>query len=141
MTETQLLLLPAFVHVALVMAVAVRMGQGRVRAVRGGRVKIRDVALDNSKWPDDLRKLGNNYQSQFQLPMLYYAVLALLVTTGLADTTAIVLSWIFIGTRVIHSFIHTGSNVVVQRFNAFIAGFGSLALMWAWFGLRLFWFG
>ncbi|MBC8035758.1 MAG: MAPEG family protein [Rhizobiales bacterium] len=138
MTETQLLLLPAFVHVMLVMVIAARMGRGRVRAVRSGLVKLGDVEKDPSKWPADLRALSNNYRNQFELPVLFYAVLALLVATGLADSFTIVLSWAFAGTRIVHSFIHTGGNVVIHRFYAFVAGFACLALMWAWFGIRLF---
>jgi len=138
MTETQFLLLPAFVHVGLVMVLAMRMGRGRVEAVSRGDVRVNDIALDGSAWPDDLRKLSNNYSSQFELPVLYYAALALLLATGFADMMAIALSWIFVGTRVVHSLIHTGGNVVVQRFYAFLAGVVFLFLMWAWFGIRLF---
>lgn len=138
MTQTQLLLLPAFVHVALVMVIAACMGLGRVRAVREGKVRVKDIALDSSKWPDDLRKLSNNYENQFQLPVFYYAVLALLLVTGLADGVAVVLSWIFVATRLVHTLIHTGGNVVLRRFQAFLAGLVIIVLMWAWFGLRLY---
>ena len=138
MTQTQLLLLPAFVHVALVMVIVGRMGLGRVRAVREGKVRVKDIALDSSKWPDDLRKLSNNYENQFQLPVFYYAVLALLLVTGLADGVAVVLSWIFVATRLVHTLIHTGGNVVLRRFQAFLAGLVIIVLMWAWFGLRLY---
>ena len=138
MTSTQLLLLPAFAHVGLIFATVVRMGAGRVAAVRGGEVKLKDVELDSSRWPERLRKLGNNYQSQFELPVLYYAVLALVLVTGLADAAQIVLSFAFVATRFVHSFIHTGANVVVRRFYAFLAGGACIALMWLWLGLRLY---
>ena len=138
MTQTQLLLLPAFVHVALVMVIAACMGLGRVRAVREGKVRVKDIALDSSKWPDDLRKLSNNYENQFQLPVFYYAVLALLLATALADGVAVALSWIFVATRLVHTLIHTGGNVVLRRFQAFLAGLVIIVLMWAWFGLRLY---
>ncbi len=106
--------------------------------MRGREVKLKDVALDNSRWPEALRKLGNNYASQFELPVLYYAVLALVLVTGLADVPQIVLSWAFVATRFVHSFIHTGANVMVQRFYAFLAGGACIALMWLWLGLRLY---
>ena len=141
MTVAQLLLLPAFGHVALVMVTAARMGRGRVHAVRSGQVKLPDVELDPSKWPMGLRTLSNHYRNQFELPVLYYAVLALLLATNLADGVAIVLSWAFVGTRIVHSLIHTGGNVVIHRFYAFLAGFACLALLWAWFGIRLFLIG
>jgi hypothetical protein len=138
MTSTQLLLLPAFAHVGLIFVTAMRMGMGRVAAVRGGEVRLKDVALDNSRWPEALRKLGNNYASQFELPVLYYAVLALVLVTGLADAAQIVLSFAFVATRFVHSFIHTGANIVVRRFYAFLAGGACIALMWLWLALRLY---
>lgn len=138
MTPAQLLLLPAFAHVALIFVTVVRMGAGRVAAARGGEVRLKDVALDNSRWPERLRKLGNNYQNQFELPVLYYAALALILATGLADVPQIALSWAFVATRFVHSFIHTGSNVVVRRFYAFLAGGACIALMWLWLALRLY---
>ncbi|MCB1380494.1 MAG: MAPEG family protein [Alphaproteobacteria bacterium] len=132
------LLLPAFVHVAQITMIGMRMGLARYKAVRTGRVRIKDVALDNSAWPDDVKKLANNYRNQFELPVLYYAALAFILATGLVDWPAAVLSWGFIASRVVHTLIHTGANVVVRRFQVFLAGFAMIVLLWAWFGLRLF---
>lgn len=138
MTPVQWLLLPAFAHVALTLSLVLRTGIGRVRAVRSKRVRPADVVLDSSKWPDELRKITNNYQNQFELPVLYYAALALLLVTGLADSVAIVLSWAFVASRFVHSFIHTGSNHLLHRFLAFASGVALMCLLWLWFALRLF---
>jgi hypothetical protein len=141
MTLTQALLLPAFVHVALVFILGARLGRARLAAARAGAVKIRDIALDSSRWPDDVRKLSNNFDNQFQVPVFYYAVLPLLLVSGLADSFGVALSWAFVASRIAHSAIHTGSNVVVRRFQAFVLGFAIVAIMWMWFGLRLFMIG
>ena len=138
MNQTQLLLLPVFVHVLMILVIAGRMGRARAGAVRDGEVKLSDIALDGSKWPDEALKLANNYNNQFQLPVLWYAALALLLVTGLADVVSVALSWAFVASRLAHAWIHTGSNAVYQRFQAFAAGFACLAFIWAWFGLRLF---
>lgn len=138
MTVTQWLLLPAFIHVALVLVIGVRMGRARFRSASTGAVKIKDVAVDNSRWPEDVRKIANNYQNQFELPVLFYSALALLVATSLADWVAVTLAWIFVASRVIHSVIHTGANVVIRRFQVFVFGFVIVALLWLWFGLRLY---
>jgi hypothetical protein len=136
--DLRLLLLPAFIHVLMVFVTVSRMGYGRVIAVRAGKVRPKDVVLDNQRWPDDLRKLGNNYASQFELPVLYYAALTLLIATGLVDGVAVVLSWAFVATRLVHNAIHTGINHLLYRFFAFLSGVGILGLMWAWFALRFF---
>ncbi len=138
MTTTQWLLLPAFAHVALVFFVGGRMGRARFQAARAGLVKVRDIAVDGAKWPEDVKKIANNYQNQFEVPVLFYALLPLLLVTGLADWIAVALAWVFVASRIAHSFIHLGQNIVINRFRAFLIGFAVVVLMWAWFGLRLY---
>ena len=138
MTIVQWLLLPAFLHVAWVMALGFRMGRARTAAIRAGRARIAEIALDNTRWPDDVRKLANNYDNQFQAPMLFYAVLPLLIVTALADAVSVVLAWAFLAGRIAHSLVHTGSNNVMRRFYGFVLSFLAVAAMWAWFALRLY---
>ena len=138
MSIAQWLLLPAFAHVVLVFALGLRMGRARFRAASSGAVKVRDVALDNSRWPEDVRKIGNNFQNHFELPVLFYAALPLLLVTGKADWVGVALAWLFVASRVAHSVIHTGANTVIRRFQAFVFGFTVVALMWAWFALRFY---
>jgi len=132
------MLAPVFVQVMLVIALVIATGRGRVAAVRAGEVKLKDIALDGSRWPERLRKPANNYQNQFELPVLFYAVVTLLIATGLADGVSLVLAWAFVASRLVHSFIHLGSNNVVHRLFAFGSGLAVLAAMWLWFALRLY---
>lgn len=141
MSIVQWLLLPAFLHVALVLVVGFRLGRARLQAGRAGVVKVKDIALDSSRWPDDIRKLSNNFDNQFQLPVLFYAILPLLILLVKVDWLQVTLAWIFIASRILHSQIHTGVNEVIPRFRIFLVGFGAVTLMWAWFGLRLYLIG
>ena len=74
----------------------------------------------------------------FELPVLFYAILPLLVILVKVDWLQVALAWAFVGSRILHSVIHTGSNAVMRRGGAFVIGFFAVGLMWAWFGLRLF---
>ena len=132
------MLAPVFVHVVLVVALVIATGRGRVAAVNAGEVRLKDIALDSSKWPERLRKFANNYQNQFELPVLFYAGVALLIATGLGDGVSLVLAWVFVASRLVHSFIHLGTNNVVHRLFAFSAGLAALAALWLWFALRLY---
>ena len=85
MTIVQWQLLPVFVHVALVAILGVRTGRARVASARSGETRIKDVALDSSRWPPHVRKFANNFDNQFQLPMIWYACIAFVLITGLAD--------------------------------------------------------
>jgi hypothetical protein len=138
MTQTQLLLLPAFLHVALVVYLLVRMGTGRVEAVKRRLVKLSEVDTNKLGYPETVRNFANNYHNQYELPVLYYAVLTFAMNTGLADSILIVLSWGFVASRLVHSYVQTGKNVIRTRFKVFTVGLGLLLSMWGWFGLRLF---
>mgnify|MGYP003345139369 CR=1 FL=1 len=47
-------------------------------------------------------------------------------------------TWAFVVSRLLHSWVHVTSNVVRQRFNAFLAGVLILMAMWVWLALRVF---
>ena len=138
MTQTQLLLLPAFVQFALTVYVLTRTGQGRVRAVRSGQVKRSEIDTNKSAYPESVQNFANNYQNQFELPVLFYVALSFVLIMGLVDVVLIIFSWAFVGSRLLHSLVQTGKNNIALRFKVFVAGLIFLVGMWGWFGLRLF---
>jgi len=138
MTPTQLLLLPAFVHFALIVYLLTRTGYGRVQAVRTGLLKLHEIDSNKSAHPEAVRNFANNYQNQFELPVLFYVIVSFAMITGLVDVALIVFAWAFVGSRLLHSFVQTGKNNIALRLKVFVLGLTCLAGMWAWFGLRLF---
>jgi hypothetical protein len=135
---TKLVFLPLFLHVVLIFWVGTRMLNARVRAVRNGSAKISEISADSGAWPRRVRLLGNNFDNQFDTPMLWYAASALVIALQLEDLIFIALSWIFILTRFAHSLVHTGSNDVLVRMRIFLFGLFTLGVMWVWLGIRLF---
>jgi hypothetical protein len=138
MSEVQLFLLPAFVQVALVFYILMRTGAGRIAALNARTIKLSEVDTNKAAYPEPVRNLANNYANQFELPVLYFAGLALVLQTGKIDWIMIALSWGFVGSRLAHSFVQTGTNDIRTRFKVFGLGMIFLALLWAWFGIRLF---
>ena len=138
MTIAQWLLAPIFIHVLLTLWIGRQSVTSRIASVRAGETRIRDIALDARAWPEKVRALGNNFDSQFDLPMMWYASVAMMLATGLADSVAVALSWLFVALRITHSHIHTGANHVPTRMRVYLAGFASVAAMWVWFALRLY---
>jgi hypothetical protein len=131
-------LLPVFVQVALTFLLLMWMGRARVGSIRAGDVKIRDVALGERNWPMRIQQIANSYHNQFKLPVLFYAIVALALITRKADLVFVVLSWVFVVSRLVHAVIHTTSNRVSQRFTAFLVGVIVLMAMWIVFALRIF---
>jgi hypothetical protein len=135
---TQWLVLPLLLHILLTFAVGLMNLQRRIAAVRNGTTRLSDIALDNSAWPDEALKFGNNFDNQFQVPMLAYAGVAMLLATGLADAASAVLMWVFVAARLLHTLEHTGRNDVLRRLWYFLASCLAVAALWLWFTLRYF---
>ena len=130
-------LLPVFVQVGLTFFLLFWMGSVRLRALKGREVRVGDIALRQPAWPERPTQISNAYDSQFQLPVLSYALVPLALITRKADLLFVVLSWIFVATRLAHAAIHTTSNNVQQRFLAFLAGAIVLLIMWIVFAAHV----
>lgn len=128
------ILYPLLVQVALTIVLMSWLGIARVKAANRGDVRLSDIALDASGWPDDVIKIANCVLNQFQTPLLFYLLCVLLIITGSLDTLHVVLAWIFVAGRAVHAFVHTGSNTIRHRFYAFFISFVALSIMWVRFG-------
>ena len=131
------ILLPVFVQVALTFALLLTLGPARVAAVKRGEVEIKDIALGQSAWPDRITQIGNNFNSQFQVPVLFYALVVLALVTAKVDLVLIAGAWAFVASRLLHALVHVTTNRIAHRFNAFAIGVFVLAAMWIWFGARI----
>jgi hypothetical protein len=135
---TKLFLLPLFLHVLLILFVGLRMLSSRIKAVRNGSAKLNEIATDSGAWPRKVRQLGNNFDNQFDTPMLWYGAAGLVVALNVADLLFVGLSWMFLLTRIAHSLVQTGDNDVPTRMRIFLFGFFVLFAMWVWLGVKLF---
>jgi hypothetical protein len=130
-------LLPVFVQVALTFVLLLATGNTRVGAVKRKEVKVSDVALGQHNWPARIMQIGNSYNNQLQLPVLFYVLVILAWITRKADLMFVVLSWVFVISRIVHARIHTTTNDMRVRFYAFATGAFVLLIMWAIFALRI----
>jgi len=123
---------PVFVQVLLTMLVYGALFAARARAIsRMERTRgTPDIAMGTVAWPDDAAKRANNQRNQFELPVLFYAVVAFALILKGADTIMIGLAWLFVVTRILHAAIHIGPNKVRWRWPAFAAGVLIVASMW-----------
>jgi hypothetical protein len=133
----QMVLLPVFVQIGLTFALLLWMAGARRNALVGGGTKVRDIVLGQSNWPPRATQIGNCYRNQFELPVLFYALIALALPLRHADLVIVMLSWVFVVTRFVHAGIFTGSNDLNQRSLAWFAGALVLLAMWVYFALKI----
>jgi hypothetical protein len=133
----QFVLLPLFVHVALTFGLMFGMAFSRIGAIKRKETRMADVALGQLNWPPRVQQISNSYHSQLQLPVLFYVLTVLAIVTRQADIVFVVMAWLFVLTRLLHAYIHTGSNFVRHRFNAFALGAMILLAMWLIYAFRI----
>jgi len=126
-------LLPVFVQVILTLVVAFVLAFKRVSALRTGEMRGKKIALREPNWPDHTRQYECNYMNQFELPVLFYVLMILLLITRKADFILMTLAWIFVVLRIAHAYVHVTSNNVNLRGPFFGMGLIVLAIMWGLF--------
>jgi hypothetical protein len=132
-----MVLLPVFVLIGLAFALLLWMGGARRQALVGGGTKIGDIALGQQNWPAHTTQIGNCFANQFELPLLFYILIALALPLRHADLVIVLLSWVFVVTRFAHAGIFVSSNDLRQRSLAWYAGALVLFAMWLYFALRI----
>ena len=133
----QMVLLPVFVLVGLTFALLLWMVGARRGALVGGETKIRDIALRQPNWPQRATQIGNCYANQFELPLLFYILIALALPLRHADLFIVLMSWVFVVTRFVHAGVFVTSNDLGQRSMAWLAGVLVLLAMWIYFALKI----
>ncbi len=134
--SVQMVLLPVFVLVGLTFVLLLWMAGVRTRSLTSGEVKMRDIALGQN-WPARSTQIANCFGNQFELPLLFYILIALALPLRHADLVIVLLSWVFVVTRFVHAGIFVSSNDVRQRSLAWFAGVLVLFAMWLYFALKI----
>jgi hypothetical protein len=135
--SVQMVLLPVFVLVGLTFALLLGMATMRTRALAGGETKMKDVALGEQNWPTRAAQIGNCFSNQFEIPLLFYILIALALPLRHADLVIVLLSWVFVVTRFVHAGIFVTSNDLRQRGPVWFAGVLVLFAMWLYFALKI----
>jgi hypothetical protein len=135
--SAQMVLLPVFVLVGLTFALLLGMASARTRALKGRETNLKDIALGQQNWPERATQIGNCFSNQFEIPVLFYVLIALALPLRHADLVIVLLSWVFVVCRFAHAGIFVTSNNVQQRGAVWFAGVLVLFAMWLYFALRI----
>jgi hypothetical protein len=122
---------PAIAMFALSMGLLLTMGFKRYRAIQRGDVRISFFsAYDKGSQPERLHIWARHIQNHFEVPPLFYVAVVLLYSTNSVSLAAVVLAWLFVVSRCVHSYIHLGSNNVSRRFFTFGLGLLMVTALW-----------
>jgi hypothetical protein len=125
-------LLPAVAMVGITFLAWLRLYQLRFGEMARRRIDPQSIALSAQKDAglQDTRG-ADNFNNQFQLPVLFYVALLVAHSAALAGPLFLQLAWAFVALRLVHALIQWTYNRVVHRFAAYALGGLVLWAMWA----------
>jgi len=118
--ERDLIFYPVIAQIMLTFIIYMMLPIVKARVLRTTEVDIDRRALHNDAWPDSVLKISNNVQNQFESPVLFYALCFMLWATTNVTIFALSIAWGFVFLRVVHVFVHTGSNKIPLRKRVFM---------------------
>lgn len=111
----------------------VRMGEMRRKHIHPQSIS---TSVQRTTQFEDVRA-ADNFKNLFEVPVLFYALVATAVAVGHVPLWLTVGAWVFVVLRALHSFIHCTYNQVMHRFAVFFLSFIVVSALWISFAVSL----
>ena len=121
------LILPMAAHVAFTALLYALLTVARAPKVWG----IGQRQDGSNPWAAVEPRISANLSNQFEWPLFFYAACLLLIQTQVESSSAVLLAWVFIGGRVVHSYIQICTTNVRVRGLVFTINFLATLGLWA----------
>ena len=82
-----------------------------------------------TKLPKQVMWKADNYNHLMEQPTIFYATALALALAGLGADLNVILAWVYVVSRVVHSIVHSTTNNVPIRFGLFVIGTLALLVM------------
>ena len=122
---------PLIIQTGLIYAIYLVASGRRQRAVRAGKVRAAEFKVPMIE-PEPSATAIRNLINQFELPFLFYVVCVVLYMVNGVNYPVLFLAWVFVASRICHSYVHITSNDVRKRRPLFILGYVVNAMLWLW---------
>ncbi len=136
--STSAILWPVFALVTLTAIVWVRLYHERIGEIRRRRIHPQRLATSRgaAETLDDTRA-ADHFRNLFEVPVLFYALCALLAATGHVTAPLVGLAWLYVAARCLQAGIHLTYNRVFHRFTVYVTGTAILFIAWALFAVGM----
>lgn len=129
--DARLIFWPAVAMVVLTIIVMFLMFFERARQIRAEGIRWRDVATSskmNGRLSDT--RAADNFRNLFEVPTLFYLALVVAFLTAGVNTLTLILAWLFVALRYVHTAIHCGGNRLRYRLPVYFASCIVLWVFW-----------
>ncbi len=131
------ILWPMLAHIGWVSMLYVWLTVARQRAVRSGQIESSCFVLGRDE-PLEVARITRNLANQFELPLIFYALVVLLVALGQATLFDVIAAWVFVAGRVAHTLVQTLTDNVPLRGQVFTINFLAVVALAAHVALLAF---
>lgn len=129
------LIYPTLAMILWIFAVGVVLAIRRKNALASGEVRPEEVAVSTERYPVGARLASANFSNQFELPVVFFALIMLAMEVAATGYVMAALAWIFVASRIAHTLIHIGPNKLPLR--GAVYGVGVVVLLCMWVGVLL----
>jgi hypothetical protein len=99
----------------------------RTRAIKSGEGAYSGFA--HGEEPHHIARITRNLANQFELPVIFYALVVLLVATRNVTLVDIIAAWVFVAGRIIHTLVQTLTDNVPLRGQVFLINFAGAVVL------------
>lgn len=133
------ILFPVYAQVFLTGIVWVVLFYTRLGTLRRKRANPQVLATESRSQEilQDVVNPSDNFENQFEMPVLFYVAALLLYVTNNVDQVFVTLAWGFVGLRIVHSFIHCTYNRIMHRFYSYALSSILIWVIWIRITLQL----
>ncbi len=108
------LLWPMLAHMALVFGLYAWLSVARLRAVGRGELGFSAFEFSGHE-PPAIARITRNLSNQFELPLLFYVSILLILFLNAVTLSDVVAAWLFVAGRLVHTAVQTQSGNVPLR--------------------------
>ena len=133
------LIVAMFTQVLLTFSIMVIMGRRRFTAARNKVIKMQDfLTMELDKAGSEVRVADRNFINQFEMPILFFIACLTALQVHAAGFVFVILAWLYVGLRLLHSVIHLTTNTLKLRYYSFVVSSFVMLIMWLIILIRIF---
>ena len=136
--DIRFVIAPVIAQALMTLVILFVLAFRRNKAFKAGQIKVINEAASQYEWPDYAAQAQRSFLNQFETPVLFYALVPLVILTKTYDMVFVVLAWAWFVSRLVHAVVHCTNNKLILRFPAYLVGVLLLIGMWVMFAMKLF---
>jgi hypothetical protein len=124
--------LPSVAQVFLTYGVLVAMFRKRVGEMKKHRAGMQSIAdpVREAQIFAEAANVSDNFENLFEMPVLFFVASLVIFVLSKVDGIYLALTWGYVICRIVHSVVHSTSNIVKYRFYSFFLSAGLLLAIW-----------